>query len=128
MFPEETCLCRTNLLFLTLPCGDLGLVKFHRLSISAIVFFFYNSHRAFCFCSLSLPWLFSGLDKSVCSFSNRVIFLHFSTEVVKGNVDLIPKAVKIWVERYDYSPGLATAELLSMLFEVVKLFLKYFPL
>uniref|UniRef100_A0A1J3K5K3 Sister-chromatid cohesion protein 3 n=1 Tax=Noccaea caerulescens TaxID=107243 RepID=A0A1J3K5K3_NOCCA len=38
-------------------------------------------------------------------------------EVVKGNGDLIPKAVKIWVERYEDSPRLATAELLSMLFE-----------
>ncbi|KFK37551.1 hypothetical protein AALP_AA4G271400 [Arabis alpina] len=38
-------------------------------------------------------------------------------EVVKGNGDLIPKAVKIWVERYEDSPTLATAELLSMLFE-----------
>ncbi|XP_010518519.1 PREDICTED: sister-chromatid cohesion protein 3 isoform X1 [Camelina sativa] len=38
-------------------------------------------------------------------------------EVVKGNGDLIPKAVKIWVERYEVSPRLATTELLSMLFE-----------
>lgn len=38
-------------------------------------------------------------------------------EVVKGNVDLIPKAVKIWVERYENSPNLATSQLLSMLFE-----------
>ncbi|CAL9237342.1 unnamed protein product [Arabidopsis halleri] len=38
-------------------------------------------------------------------------------EVVKGNGDLISKAVKIWVERYEHSPRLATTELLSMLFE-----------
>ncbi|ESQ39447.1 hypothetical protein EUTSA_v10001288mg [Eutrema salsugineum] len=38
-------------------------------------------------------------------------------EIVKGNGDLIPKAVKIWVERYEASPRLATSELLSMLFE-----------
>ncbi|KAL1226305.1 Sister-chromatid cohesion protein 3 [Cardamine amara subsp. amara] len=37
-------------------------------------------------------------------------------EVVKGKED-IPKAVKIWVERYEDSPRLATAELLAMLFE-----------
>lgn len=47
-----------------------------------------------------------------------LIFVHLSTEVVKGNGDLIPKAVKIWVERYEDSPRLATAELLSVLFEV----------
>jgi cohesin complex subunit SA-1/2 len=38
-------------------------------------------------------------------------------EVVKGNGDLISKAVKIWVERYEDSPSLATTELLSMLFQ-----------
>ncbi|CAL9227857.1 unnamed protein product [Arabidopsis halleri] len=38
-------------------------------------------------------------------------------EVVKGNGDLISKAVKIWVERYHDSPRLATTELLSMLFQ-----------
>ncbi|CAN8285719.1 unnamed protein product [Cochlearia groenlandica] len=38
-------------------------------------------------------------------------------EVVKGKVELIPKAVKIWVETYEYSPSLATSQLLSMLFE-----------
>lgn len=45
--------------------------------------------------------------------------VHFSTEVVKGSGDLIPKTVKIWVERYEVLPKLATTELLSMLFEVV---------
>ncbi|KAJ0258076.1 Sister-chromatid cohesion protein 3 [Hirschfeldia incana] len=38
-------------------------------------------------------------------------------EVVKGKVDAIGKEVKIWVERYENSPNLATAELLSMLFQ-----------
>ncbi|XP_010545064.1 PREDICTED: sister-chromatid cohesion protein 3 [Tarenaya hassleriana] len=38
-------------------------------------------------------------------------------EVVKGNGNLIPKAVKIWVERYEENPRPATVELLTMLFE-----------
>lgn len=45
-------------------------------------------------------------------------------EVIKGNGKLINQAVKLWIEQYEMDSKSAMVELLTMLFEVIWIFLE----